>query len=48
LERKKTPWNIPRERLRSAHNIGPGLLAPQDDAGEAKVLETRARRMKGS
>ena len=28
LERKKTPWNIPRERLRSGHNIGPGLLAP--------------------
>ena len=28
LERKKTTWNIPRERLRSAHNIGPGLLAP--------------------
>ena len=24
LERKKTPWNIPRERLRSAHNIAPG------------------------
>ncbi len=28
LERKKTTWNIPRERLRSGHNIGPGLLAP--------------------
>ena len=28
LECKKTTWNIPRERLRSAHNIGPGLLAP--------------------
>ena len=28
LERKKTPWNIPRERLRSAHNIGPGLPPP--------------------
>ena len=25
---KKTTWNIPRERLRSGHNIGPGLLAP--------------------
>jgi len=25
---KKSTWNIPRERLRSAHNIGPGLLAP--------------------
>ena len=28
LERKKTPWNIARERLRSGHNIGPGSLAP--------------------
>ena len=28
LERKKTTWNIPRERLRSDHNVGPGLLAP--------------------
>src|ERR1700709_2004952 len=29
LEAKKTAWNIARERLRSGHNIGPGLLAPQ-------------------
>ena len=28
LKSKKTTWNIPRERLRSGHNIGPGLLAP--------------------
>ena len=28
LGRKKTAWNIPRERLRSRYNVGPGLLAP--------------------
>ncbi len=28
LRHKKTTWNIARERLRSGHNIGPGLLAP--------------------
>ena len=27
-EEQKTTWNIARERLRSGHNIGPGLLAP--------------------
>jgi len=28
IKPEKTTWNIARERLRSVHNIGPGLLAP--------------------
>src|SRR3954465_5224425 len=26
---QKTTWNIPPERLRSGHNIGPGVLSPE-------------------
>jgi hypothetical protein len=54
MEGKKTTWNIARERLRSGHNVGPGLLAPQVPLRdifknleilrvEARVLKTRAR-----
>ena len=50
---RKTAWNIPRERLRSAHNIGPGLLAPQvplrviADGGQSSQSESPPR-VKGS
>ena len=47
LERKKTSWNIPRERLRSGHNIGPGSLAPQN-SGWSPEFGREPARLKGS
>jgi hypothetical protein len=43
LGRKKTSWNIARERLRSGHNIGSGLLAPSIVRAAPRVLDRRAR-----
>ena len=39
---QKTSWNIPRDLLRSAYNVGSGSLAPLVLRVEARVLKARA------